>query len=72
MRQDLEQEISVTLARFDKAVKESCTRRQAADQNEPPQRQEPEIERGLDLADRITAEIGGEGPPAGVYMCSLA
>lgn len=68
MRQDLEQEISVTLARFDKAVKESCTRRHSADPNEPPPPpREPETGL-LDLSDRITAEIEGEDPPDGVYI----
>lgn len=63
MRKDLGQKVSVTLARFDKAVKESCTRRRS-DPNEP---QQQESERELDLADRITAELEGRKPPAGVY-----
>lgn len=69
MRQDLEQKVSVTLARFDKAVKESCTRRHS-DPKEPQQQEPPERE--VDLVERVTAETEeGSKPPAGMHSCTI-
>lgn len=59
MKKDLEEKVAVTLNRFDKAVKQSSTRR-LSDPN-VPQQHYPE-RRELDLAERITAEAEGGAP----------
>lgn len=66
MRKDLEEKVAVTLARFDEAVKQSSTRRQSDPRDTinsaQDEREEPQQERDLDLAERITAEAEGTRP----------
>lgn len=61
MRKDLEQKVEATLASFDKAVKQSCTRRNDANG------QEKQEELELDLVNLIKDSITGEkeAGPAG-------
>lgn len=73
MKKDLAEKVAVTLARFDKAVKQSSTRRRSDPTVQQPQQSEPESEtaserRELDLAERIVAQADG-GTPAGSSLC---
>eukprot|EP00752_Nemacystus_decipiens_P010651 g9484.t1 len=63
MKKDLEDKVAVTLARFDKAVKESSTRRRS-DPTAQQQGQGPGREVDLVDVDRIAAEAEGGAPVA--------
>eukprot|EP00903_Cladosiphon_okamuranus_P022461 g20658.t2 len=75
MKKDLEEKVEVTLARFDKAVKESSTRRLLDPTAQRQQQSELEFEpetaserREVDLAEGIAAQLEG-GTPTGKPRC---